>query len=123
MLCRVPVGTWSLDILEAAGGVFFLLGLTKKALGSHGYCALGSNRGPFDAFEMTTIESKNKSIVPTNAFFIDRVALNGSCGTVMKIRGSAVTQTAPFAVTVRLLRPEERWFRSDLNGAKLSTKE
>ena len=56
----------------------------KWSLGSHGYCALGSYRGPFDPFEMPTIDSRNESIVATNSFSIDRVDLNRSWRTLLE---------------------------------------
>jgi len=58
----------------------------KWSLGSHGYCALGSYRGPFDPFEMPTIDAKNESIVATNAFFIDRADLTRSWDAPLKMR-------------------------------------
>ncbi len=47
----------------------------NASLGSHGYCALGNNRGHLWPFEKPTIDSRGESIVATYAFFIDRVDL------------------------------------------------
>ena len=49
-------------------------------MGSHGYCALGSNRGFFDPFGKPTIDSRNESIVATPAIFIGG-------GELEKVRG------------------------------------
>jgi hypothetical protein len=38
--------------------------------GSHGYCALGSNRGHFCPFEKPTIDLRSESIVATFSIFI-----------------------------------------------------
>lgn len=50
----------------------------NAGLGSHGYCALGINREFIGPPEKPTIDSRNESIVATNAFFIDRVDLDRS---------------------------------------------
>ena len=55
----------------------------NAVLGSHSYCALGSNHGPSESFEKSTIDSRNESIVATNAIFIDHVDLNGLWGTLL----------------------------------------
>ena len=52
----------------------------NAGFGSHGYCALGSNRGPFDPFEKPTIDSGNESIVATHAIFIRRGAIEKLMG-------------------------------------------
>jgi hypothetical protein len=57
------------------------LSLENARLGSHGYCALGSNRGPFDPLKSPRLIQETKSIVATNVIFIRRGDLNRSCST------------------------------------------
>ena len=45
-----------------------------ELIGSHGYCARGSNRGHLCPFKKPTIDSKSESIVATSAISIGRAA-------------------------------------------------
>jgi len=77
----------------------------NASLGSHGYCALGSYRGPLDPFETPTIDSRNESIVATDASFIDRGDLKKVLGNFYQIArvGPQTTGThTPFCFHERL---------------------
>jgi hypothetical protein len=71
----------------------------NTGLGSHGYGALGSNRGPFGPSEMPTIDSENESIVATNAFFIDRFDMNRSWGALLKFTMGLALSTLFFPIS------------------------
>jgi hypothetical protein len=94
----------------------------NTGLGSHGYSALGSNRGPFEPSEIPTIASENKAIVATNAFFIDRFDMNGSRSSLLRLITGLLLSTFFFSIQGSGQVRDKQSLEKDLEGiARVAT--